>query len=789
MTTTAWSRRQLLHLGGAPLEPLPGVLDLYVNEGLARMVDDSLVYMRGFGDAPSDITSPDPRLRSAPHVFLADGRLVTSRAYPLGAEVPVDGRPDPQAPHPDLPGQYLIRRAFWASSFPDRTIVAEVGSTVRIRVHNRLSQPHELLVDPVGSTGQIAPGASAMLEFPAPPAGTYIYRDPGGGSVERLLGLHGVLVVVSPSDQWRLAPGGAEFERQWVWMCQDVDPVWGERARTGETIDPAATPPVPRYFMLNDASGFRSLAVTRSEEENRARHEDTLPSGSARNFDVRNFSLPQPGGTVGTGQVIRMVNLGAVVHQMHFHGNHVWTLRRNGTDYPRSAARVDPTGHAVLQQWEDVVELPALDRKDVMLPMRRPPEVLDPVWDARDRDWQYPMHCHAEPSQTAAGGLYPGGLVADWILAAPGPRTAEAHPTYPSQAAFSADQPHEGSPVTEFRQPPDKTFLRKFFNRRLRFPDGAEHEIWSFEDETSGRRFPAPVMRVDEGDVVHVQLEPSKRVHTIHHHGMEPDPRNDGVGHTSFEVSGSYTYQWQPDKGEPGDPNRGAAGTYFYHCHVNTTLHVQMGMAGALVVDPVVHPDHPVPAGARRSFVDGPLYDVATEALIAPVAIDPRWHSLAHAAGLSGEDVGLNRFEPQNFYIVGGPLSGPAPQGDVVAPERLQVTTPDSGHPTLLRVLNLNYFPSRAVFTDSAGDLLPMAEIIAHDGRPFRDTSRPSAPARPIREARQPLITPVVAFGAAERYDMLLHPPRPGTYFVTIQFFSWTAGSVLAERRLPLVAR
>ena len=765
-----------------------GVLDLYINEGHVLMVDDSLVYMRGFGATPTDISAPSPSLRISPQVFLADGRLISSRSYPLEAAPPEDGRPDPLAEHPRLRGQFLIRRAFWASLFPDRTIIAETGSTVRLRVHNRLRQPHTLRIDGVADTQPIDPGATASLEFAAPPAGTYVYHDPGGGSVERLLGLHGVLVVVAPNEQWRLGPGLAEFERQWVWMCQDVDPVWGARARAGEVIDPAKTPPVPRYFMLNDRSGFRSLAVSRDAAANRRSHEDTLPSGSAREVDVRNFSLGDAGSQVGTGQMIRMVNVGAVIHQMHFHGNHVWTVRRNGADFPRSSGRVDAEGHVLLQQWEDVVELDPLERKEIVLPIRRPPETLDRVWDARDEEWEYPMHCHAEPSQTAAGGLYPGGLVAGWILAPPGPRAVEVHETFPSQAAFAVNQPHEGSPVTEFRETPDKTFLRKFYNRQLRFPDGSQHEMWSFEDETSGRRFPAPLTRVTEGDVVHVKLEPSKRVHTIHHHGMEPDPRNDGVGHTSFEVSGSYTYQWKPDKGEPGNPNQGAGGSYFYHCHVNTVLHVQMGMAGPLIVDPVVHPDYPVPAGARRSFVDGPLYDVATEALLAPYALDPRWHTLSHAAGLSGEDVGLNRFEPKFFYVLGGPLSGPRPTTDVSAPTRLRVNVAGTGHPTLLRMLNLNYFPSRAVFTDAAGRPVEMAELIAHDGRPFRDTSDPDGPSPPIRDTGHPLITDAIAFGSAERYDVLVHPPTAGTFIVTIQFIHWATRQVLATRSVQLIA-
>src|SRR3712207_1423221 len=129
-----------------------------------------------------------------------------------------------------------------------------------------------------------------------------------------------------------------------------------------------------------------------------------------------------------------------------------------------------------------------------------------------------------------------------------------------SQVEFSSNQPQQGSPETQFRRTPDVRFERDFFNDKLRFPDGREHEIWSFEDERSGRSFPSPLVRVTEGQLVHVTVKPSKSAHTIHLHGIEPDPRNDGVGHTSYEVTGEYTYQFRPSVGVKNDPNTGSAG-------------------------------------------------------------------------------------------------------------------------------------------------------------------------------------------------------------------------------------
>jgi hypothetical protein len=669
-------------------------------------------------------------------------------------------------------------------------------------VHNHLPQPHELRFHTAGpteqdeTTGPVAPGTSVLLEFEAPPPGTYLFTDPGNAPVERTLGLYGALVVIDPSSAWQLFPGGTEFERQWLWLCHDVDPNWARIASRGETVNPASTPAVPRYFTLNDFAGFQSLAVTTDEEFNERREQDTLPSGHPRETDVRNFSAsPSPGG-VRTGQLMRMVNAGIVDHQLHFHGNHVWTVRANGEDFPRSGGRVSPDGDVLLQHWEDTVQLEPMDRKESLLPVRRPPEVVDQVWNARSGDWRYPMHCHAEPSQTAAGGLYPGGLVADWVLAAgtipePGlPGTvAGGHHLYRSQVEFASDQPHEGSPETEFRQRPDVSMVFDFFNRKLKVPNGPEIEFWSFEDERSGRGLPGPLLRLTEGQLFHGTVEPSKRVHTIHWHGIEPDPRNDGVGHTSFEVTGEYTYQWRPEVGVPGNPNRGSAGTYFYHCHVNTPLHVQMGMFGPIIVDPRVSSTAPPPKGTRRHSTDGPLYDIATETMIAPYSIDPRWHELNHAAGLSGDDAGLNRFEPKHFVLLGGTVPT-RPRGDriwAISAMRANVVT-DGIAPTLVRMVNVDYFPTRTRFLDAAGKPAEIAELISHDGRPFWNTPNPDGPAVQPSLVGQPLLTSILKSGAAEKFDFLLRPPAAGRYTIAVDFLHWITGQVLATRTVAVTA-
>lgn len=332
--------------------------------------------------------------------------------------------------------------------------------------------------------------------------------------------------------------------------------------------------------------------------------------------------------------------------------------------------------------------------------------------------------------------------------------------------AFSSKQPKQGSPATPFKLTPDRVYTRKFFGSgKLRMPDGHEVRFWGFEDETSGRRLPSPLIRATEGEIVHVTLHSSKRVHTIHLHGIEPEPWNDGVGHTSFEITGQYTYQFRP----------ATAGTYFYHCHVNTVLHVQMGMFGALIIDP--DPTHDAD-GRRLAFTGGPAYDV--ERLWVSFSIDPNWRRLNHDAGLDGADAGLNVFEPKYHLINGVPQpAGPTAEithRDVAVRAKVDQTV-------LIRAISAGYSQSEWTFHPGRthGDRLDV-QVVAADGRPFVANDATGRPFHP-RFARQQL-----RLGPAERYDCIVTANTPDVYPVTIDTLDWLsledAGQAHAARVL-----
>ena len=295
-----------------------------------------------------------------------------------------------------------------------------------------------------------------------------------------------------------------------------------------------------------------------------------------------------------------------------------------------------------------------------------------------------------------------------------------------------------------FIQRPDRLIEREFFADKLVMPDGNKIDFWSYLDPASpdDRSFPAPTIRVRQGELVHTKVKSKKNAHTIHHHGIEPSDLNDGVGHTSFEIGDEYTYQWRPHQ----------AGTYHYHCHVNTTLHFQMGMFGMLIVDP--------PSGPGTAFEGGPSYDV--EMLLWPYDIDSRWHKLNHAYLLGGgwdpSKIGLHQFRPDYFTIagVGHPESLTSPK---------TVTRARLGQTILMRHYMGSYHPTRSTFGGLTGT------VIASDGRPLA----------------MPFQTQGILSSNSERYDILLRPPARGSYRMRFEFLHWIHGNVLGIAETQII--
>ena len=333
-------------------------VSLLINEGYVKMTDGSPAWMRGFG---LDGTTGAP--------------MVPGPALgPPAASVPIG----------------------------EVSFVLE-GQPVEVTIKNTLKDAHAFLIE--GVVGPVAVPAGATVTFtfntPASPvaAGTYIYQD--ADRVQRLLGLHGVLVVM-PADGSRtpyrprpdlIAP--PTFDQQFVWVMHDVDPVWGEKARTGQTI--VFETFMPRFFTINGVSGEQSVA-------------------SRRNLSARTVV---PDGVSGKGTLIRIANTGAAVHSPHFHGNHVYVLSDNGKSPDVGGLpAVSAAGRPIVAE-KDVVRLASLDRKDVLLPFHKPFDQWPPYDPANSPNYRYPMHCHAEMSQTAGGGQYPSGMYTEWELSGP----------------------------------------------------------------------------------------------------------------------------------------------------------------------------------------------------------------------------------------------------------------------------------------------------------------------------------------------------------------------------------
>jgi FtsP/CotA-like multicopper oxidase with cupredoxin domain len=360
---------------------------------------------------------------------------------------------------------------------PGPTIFTTAGTRVRIQVTNQLDEPHAFFIQGLANSGPIPPGGTRLVSFTPRTPGTFLYFDNLNAPVNRVMGLHGALVVMprrarfgnrftpyaSPTTNVQRLfndlgnsshfPGLAWEEgdpatntppfRQHVWLLHAASPrLFEEVGRFPSGQDFPAVDFVQRF--LNDpyANTFNRRVF------NRKPHFFTI-NGQSGHFAHHNFTIT-PEHRVGEPVVIRILNAGLTTHSLHLHANHFYVIGVNGI--PRANLL-----------WLDTFTMNPLDVVEWLIPFTRPPDVPNergiglpdtplislanpdipgsaphPVWppteeldmffpevgtragntdiSVRLSPLCYPMHDHTEDSQVAQGGNYTLGMMSGMMI-------------------------------------------------------------------------------------------------------------------------------------------------------------------------------------------------------------------------------------------------------------------------------------------------------------------------------------------------------------------------------------
>ena len=276
-----------------------------------------------------------------------------------------------------------------------------------------------------------------------------------------------------------------------------------------------------------------------------------------------------------------------------------------------------------------------------------------------------------------------------------------------------------------------------------RMADGRRLRTWAFGSGfNNDRSVPSPGSEGMEGQLRVDSLSSLMPLSSLCQ-GLDVGQRNDGVPGTSGFVG-------RGDGGGHGGGHGGAAfgrvdgyenlgssftyrfvaphaGTYAYHCHVDTVLHFEMGMYGTVVIRP--------PGGLTNVVWDGgPSFD--REYIWHLHTFDSSWHD---------ETVSNRRtvrHRPDYFMINGkdgaNAHSDPATAVNGAPGDRILIRSSNMGYqPAVIRLGGLPF------------------QVIASDGRPL------SAPFT----ADQQIVAP------GERYDLLLQLPSVGDWEARVNYF------------------
>lgn len=281
---------------------------------------------------------------------------------------------------------------------PGPIIFATRGDRIEVTITNDLDEDHAFAIPDLGfTTGPIAPGQTVTKSFVVRKSGTYLYYDNLNWPVNRVMGLHGALVVMPKvparvNARRRITP----YDRPSSVIRRLFNDLGSEHypGLAWEEGDPGTDTPAFRQYvwLIHEASSvlFAEVGDYTPGQDYTARefvnaflndpYADTFHTGifnrKAQYFTINGqsgyFSHHNPYITphhrVGEPCMIRCLNAGLHIHSLHIHANHVYVLAEN---HKFEAVPGQPNNLI----WVDTFTLHPLDTYDWLVPYQRPPDV------------------------------------------------------------------------------------------------------------------------------------------------------------------------------------------------------------------------------------------------------------------------------------------------------------------------------------------------------------------------------------------------------------------------------
>jgi FtsP/CotA-like multicopper oxidase with cupredoxin domain len=337
----------------------------------------------------------------------------------------------------------------------------------------------------------------------------------------------------------------------------------------------------------------------------------------------------------------------------------------------------------------------------------------------------------------------------------------------------------DGSPNPEFR-PEVKCMHITAGDGYMRMGDGRPMYIFGFKDVTGvpqemvmdegmlGAAMPSPTIAVDEGDQFYLTVTNVGMMrrpdlfdpHSVHWHGFpQASSIFDGVPESSIVINMGASITYFYNVVEPG--------TFMYHCHVEATEHMQMGMLGNLYVRPAqdrladgtslsgfVHR-----TGNKYAYNDGDgstYYDVDFPIQIA--SMDPAFHDASESVqplpfALMDDKYGV--LNGRGYPDTINPASLPAMEenNNKVSQPVSSLVTARQGQKVLLRLSNLSVTRFFTVATTG----VPM-KVVGVNAKHLRSSTGQN----------NYYTTSSLNLGGGESVDVIVDTStlQPGTYFL-----------------------